>query len=182
MGFLIYLYLKCLEFLVIHICVQEPLIYSCVFFYSLCLLQAPRKHKNAENGTVDAESLTKSKECNGAPLLSESVLQDVRGDLQLHLCLSALFTIPVMLSAPSLLHWLRNLRYSQVHSYHWSVLTVLLQLHLTVLTVKWHELNVLTELNIQKKHKAMRFMPGIAGFIFVILFQEVLVLQLPICI
>lgn len=73
---------------------------------------APRKHKNAENGTVDAESLTKSKECNGAPLLSESVLQDVRGDLQLHLCLSALFTIPVMLSAPSLLHWLRNLRYT----------------------------------------------------------------------
>lgn len=73
---------------------------------------APRRHKNAENGTVDAESLTKSKECNGAPLLSESVLQDVRGDLQLHLCLSALFTIPVMLSAPSLLHWLRNLRYT----------------------------------------------------------------------
>ncbi|XP_067459040.1 GPI inositol-deacylase isoform X1 [Thunnus thynnus] len=72
---------------------------------------APRKHK-AENGTVDAETPTKSKECNGAPLLSECALQEVRDDLQLHLCLSAVLTLPVMLSAPSLLHWIRNLRYS----------------------------------------------------------------------
>lgn len=74
--------------------------------------QAPRKHKEAENGTVDAETLTKSKECNGAPLLSECALQEVRDDLQLHLCLSAVLTLPVMLSAPSLIHWIRNLRYS----------------------------------------------------------------------
>lgn len=75
------------------------------------LSQAPQKHKEAENGTVDAESLSKPKECNGAPLLSECALQEVRDDLQLHLCLSALFTLPVMLFAPSLIHWIRNLRY-----------------------------------------------------------------------
>ncbi|XP_071334031.1 GPI inositol-deacylase [Trachinotus anak] len=73
---------------------------------------APRKHKEAENGMVDAECSDRPKECNGAPLLSECVLQEVRDDLQLHLCLSALFTLPIMLSAPSLLHWIRNLRYS----------------------------------------------------------------------
>nr|XP_020488861.1 GPI inositol-deacylase [Labrus bergylta] len=73
---------------------------------------APQKHKDAENGTVHAESSSKPKECNGAPLLSESALQEVRDDLQLHLCLSALCTLPVMLIAPSLIHWIRNLRYS----------------------------------------------------------------------
>uniref|UniRef100_UPI0037E990AE GPI inositol-deacylase n=1 Tax=Semicossyphus pulcher TaxID=241346 RepID=UPI0037E990AE len=73
---------------------------------------APQKHKEAENGTVDTEPLSKPKECNGAPLLSECALQEVREDLQLHLCLSALFTLPVMLIAPSLIHWIRNLRYS----------------------------------------------------------------------
>lgn len=61
---------------------------------------------------MDAESLSKSKECNGAPLLSECALQEVRDDLQLHLCLSALLTLPLMLIAPSLIHWIRNLRYS----------------------------------------------------------------------
>ncbi|TMS06302.1 GPI inositol-deacylase [Larimichthys crocea] len=70
---------------------------------------APQKHKEVENGSVD---LNKPKECNGAPLLSECALQEVRDDLQLHLCLSALFTLPVMLIAPSLIHWIRNLRYS----------------------------------------------------------------------
>ncbi|XP_047457447.1 GPI inositol-deacylase [Mugil cephalus] len=73
---------------------------------------APRKHKETENGSVDAESLSASKEGGGAPLLSECALQEVRDDLQLHLSLSALFTLPVMLSAPSLIHWIRNLRYS----------------------------------------------------------------------
>ncbi|XP_059199489.1 GPI inositol-deacylase [Centropristis striata] len=73
---------------------------------------APQQHKEAENGTVDPEPLSRSKECNGAPLLSECVLQEVRDDLELHLCLSALFTLPVMLIAPSLIHWIRNLRYS----------------------------------------------------------------------
>ncbi|XP_041662465.1 GPI inositol-deacylase [Cheilinus undulatus] len=75
---------------------------------------APRKHKDAENGTVDAESLSKPKECNGTPLLSECVLQEVRDDLQLHLCLSALLTLPIMLIAPSLIHWIRNLSYSHL--------------------------------------------------------------------
>lgn len=74
--------------------------------------QAPRKHKEAENGTVHAESMSKSKECNGAPLLSECALQEVRDDLQLHLCMSALMALPVVLITPSLLHWIRNLRYS----------------------------------------------------------------------
>ncbi|CAL1582641.1 unnamed protein product [Knipowitschia caucasica] len=66
---------------------------------------APQKHRKSENGSAGSE-------CNGSPLLSEEVLQEVRGDLQLHLCLSVLFTVPVVLSAPSLLHWLRNMRYS----------------------------------------------------------------------
>ncbi|CAJ1078676.1 GPI inositol-deacylase [Xyrichtys novacula] len=75
---------------------------------------APRKHKETENGSIDAESLNKLKECNGAPLLSEYALQEVRDDLQLHLSLSVLFTLPVMLVAPSLIHWTRNLRYSHL--------------------------------------------------------------------
>ncbi|KAJ4933318.1 hypothetical protein JOQ06_030150 [Pogonophryne albipinna] len=73
---------------------------------------APRQHKEAENGSVEGDSQSRSTECNGAPLLSECALQEVRDDLQLHLCLSALFTLPVMLIAPSLIHWIRNLRYS----------------------------------------------------------------------
>ncbi|XP_026151133.1 GPI inositol-deacylase [Mastacembelus armatus] len=73
---------------------------------------APQTHKEAENGRMDAKPLDQSKECNGTPLLSECALQEVRDDLQFHLCLSSLFTLPVMLSAPSLIHWIRNLRYS----------------------------------------------------------------------
>ncbi|KAJ0070485.1 hypothetical protein NL108_011683 [Boleophthalmus pectinirostris] len=73
---------------------------------------APQKHKKSFNGSVDTESVSKPSECNGMPLLSERVLQEVRGDLQLHLCLSVLFTAPLILSAPSLLHWIRNMRYS----------------------------------------------------------------------
>ncbi|XP_029981118.1 GPI inositol-deacylase [Sphaeramia orbicularis] len=73
---------------------------------------APRKHKEVGNGTVDGQTSSRSKEHNGAPLLSECILQEVRDDLQLHLCLSALFTLPVMLSAPSLIHWIRNIRYT----------------------------------------------------------------------
>ena len=72
----------------------------------------PLKHQQSENGTVNAESFSTSKECSGAPLLSESALQEVRDDLQLHLSLSALFMLPVMLSTPSLIHWIRNLRYN----------------------------------------------------------------------
>ncbi|KAM4609266.1 GPI inositol-deacylase [Polymixia lowei] len=73
---------------------------------------APEKHKESENGSVDGDAPGKMKECNGAPLLSECALQEVRADLQLHLCLTTLFTLPIMLSAPSLIHWIRNLRYS----------------------------------------------------------------------
>ncbi|XP_053733811.1 GPI inositol-deacylase [Synchiropus splendidus] len=70
---------------------------------------APQKHKEAENGSVNNGE---TRQCNGASLLSESALQEAKDDLQLHLTLSAIFTLPVMLSAPSLLHWIRNLRYS----------------------------------------------------------------------
>lgn len=73
---------------------------------------APIKHRDADNGTAPAESNDKPKECNGAPLLSECALQEVRDDLELHLCLSALLTLPLMLIAPSLMHWIRNLRFS----------------------------------------------------------------------
>ncbi|XP_030642693.1 GPI inositol-deacylase [Chanos chanos] len=73
---------------------------------------APQKvPEKAENGFGSGDRQTGS-ECNGAPLLSESVLQDVRDDLQLHLSVSALLTLPMMLSGPSLLHWTRNLRHS----------------------------------------------------------------------
>ncbi|KAJ8012436.1 hypothetical protein DPEC_G00042750 [Dallia pectoralis] len=68
---------------------------------------------NNENVAVDSKALnSRPEECNGSPLLSESVLQDVRNDLQLHVSLAALLTLPVMLCAPSLIHWTRNLRYS----------------------------------------------------------------------
>ncbi|XP_028289611.1 GPI inositol-deacylase [Parambassis ranga] len=73
---------------------------------------APRKHTEVKNGTILSESHNSSKEYSGAPLLSECALQEVRDDLQLHLTLSALFMLPVMLGAPSFLHWIRNLRYS----------------------------------------------------------------------
>ncbi|XP_041857330.1 GPI inositol-deacylase isoform X2 [Melanotaenia boesemani] len=81
-------------------------------YLSHMLNLAPQKHKQAENGAITPESSSKSKECGSTPLLSECALQEVRDDLQLHLSLSALFMLPVMLSAPSLIHWIRNLRYS----------------------------------------------------------------------
>ncbi|XP_061548382.1 GPI inositol-deacylase isoform X2 [Phycodurus eques] len=65
---------------------------------------APQNHR--ENYRPEA------KESNDMPLLSEWALREAQDDLQLHLCLSALFTVPVMLSTPSLIHWIRNLRYS----------------------------------------------------------------------
>ncbi|XP_057192030.1 GPI inositol-deacylase [Triplophysa rosa] len=68
---------------------------------------APQKvSQNSENGFHG-----KGTEFNGTPLVSESLLQDVRDDLQLHLSLSTLLTLPMMLCAPSLIHWNRNLRY-----------------------------------------------------------------------
>ncbi|KAI4877972.1 hypothetical protein NFI96_020741 [Prochilodus magdalenae] len=75
-------------------------------------LAPQRTSQNTENGFGTAEGQSKLKECNGSSLLSESVLQDVRDDLQLHLSLSTLLTLPMMLSAPSLIYWSRNLRYS----------------------------------------------------------------------
>ncbi|XP_036417811.1 GPI inositol-deacylase isoform X2 [Colossoma macropomum] len=68
--------------------------------------------KTSENGFSSSDGQSKLKECNGSSLLSESLLQDVRDDLQLHLSLSTLLTLPMMLSAPSLIYWSRNLRYS----------------------------------------------------------------------
>ncbi|KAM4731535.1 GPI inositol-deacylase [Anableps anableps] len=68
---------------------------------------APRKQKPAANGALEAQP-----ERSGAPLLSESALQEVSGDLQLHLGLAALLMLPVMIGAPSLVHWIRNLRFS----------------------------------------------------------------------
>ena len=47
----------------------------------------------------------------GGPLLSEGVLGAVKNDLQLHHSLTALYTLPIVLGAPSLIHWTRNLRY-----------------------------------------------------------------------
>ncbi|RVE57714.1 hypothetical protein OJAV_G00201970 [Oryzias javanicus] len=78
-------------------------------YLSHMLNLAPQKHKQTENGT---ESSSKANAGGGAPLLSECALQEVRDDLELHLSLSALFMLPAMLSGPSLLHWIRNLRYS----------------------------------------------------------------------
>ncbi|XP_008402557.1 GPI inositol-deacylase isoform X1 [Poecilia reticulata] len=63
---------------------------------------APRKQKPAANGAPEAGE-------HG--LLSEGALQEVRDDLQLHLSLAALLLLPAMLSAPSLLHWSRSLRF-----------------------------------------------------------------------
>nr|XP_057938755.1 GPI inositol-deacylase isoform X2 [Doryrhamphus excisus] len=75
-------------------------------YLSHILNLAPRKQKGVENSS-------QAKECYGSPpLLSELALQEATDDLQLHLTLSALLTVPVILSAPSLLHWIRNLRYS----------------------------------------------------------------------
>ncbi|XP_061774698.1 GPI inositol-deacylase [Nerophis ophidion] len=75
-------------------------------YLSHILNLVPQKHKGNAHSS-------KAKECNGtSALLSELALQEARDDLQLHLTLCALFTVPVMLSTPSLLHWIRNLRYS----------------------------------------------------------------------
>ncbi|XP_027878010.1 GPI inositol-deacylase isoform X1 [Xiphophorus couchianus] len=63
--------------------------------------------KPAANGALEAAA----GERGGAPLLSESALQEVRDDLQLHLSLAALLLLPAVLSAPSLLHWSRSLRF-----------------------------------------------------------------------
>ena len=77
----------------------------------MCCHQAPQKQIEQENGSVlGTTHQTRLKECNSALLLSESVLQDVKDDLEFHLTLSPLFTLPVMLIAPSMIHWSRNLR------------------------------------------------------------------------
>lgn len=74
--------------------------------------QAPQKiSPEMENGYGAGGCQRQPKECNGGPLLTQSVLQEVRDDLQLHLSLSALLTVPMMLCAPSLIYWFRNLRY-----------------------------------------------------------------------
>ncbi|KAI1899416.1 hypothetical protein AGOR_G00061560 [Albula goreensis] len=75
-------------------------------------LTPPQQSRGKENGSGDAVGQSHSEECNGTPMLSESALQEVTDDLQLHLSLLAVLTLPLMLSAPSLLHWARSLRYS----------------------------------------------------------------------
>lgn len=73
---------------------------------------APQKAShNTENGFNGNDHHSNGKECNGSALLSESVLQDVRDDLQLHLSVSTVLTLTMMLCAPSLIHWKHNLRY-----------------------------------------------------------------------
>lgn len=74
---------------------------------------APQKvAPETENGYGAGVCQSRPKECNGGPLLTQSALQEVRDDLQLHLSLSALLTLPMMLCTPSLIYWCRNLRYS----------------------------------------------------------------------
>ncbi|KAF3695162.1 GPI inositol-deacylase [Channa argus] len=80
--------------------------------FLLHLYRAPKKPTEAENGTADTDTPFKSKDCNGTPLLSQCALQEVRDDLQLHLCLLSLLMLPAFLCAPSLIYWIRNLRYS----------------------------------------------------------------------
>ncbi|XP_058642833.1 GPI inositol-deacylase isoform X1 [Onychostoma macrolepis] len=73
---------------------------------------APQKvSQKSENGFRASDCHSMVKECNGSPLLTESVLQDVRDDLQLHFSLSTLLTLTMMLTIPSLIHWRHNLRY-----------------------------------------------------------------------
>ncbi|KAJ8252811.1 hypothetical protein GJAV_G00205880 [Gymnothorax javanicus] len=67
---------------------------------------------NGEKDSGDTVGQNHFKECNGAPLLSESALQEVTDDLQLRLSMATLLTLPLLLSGPSLLHWARSLRYS----------------------------------------------------------------------
>ncbi|XP_077392151.1 GPI inositol-deacylase [Festucalex cinctus] len=57
-------------------------------------------------------SVIEARECNGSPLLSDLALREVKDDVQLHLCLSALFAVPLVLSSPSLVYWCRNLGYT----------------------------------------------------------------------
>ncbi|TRY94184.1 hypothetical protein DNTS_028358 [Danionella cerebrum] len=71
----------------------------------------PQKVSQSTENGFPANDHSKGKECNGNPLLSESVLQDVRDDLQLHLCLSTMLTLTMMLSTPSLIHWRHNFRH-----------------------------------------------------------------------
>ncbi|CAL8326789.1 unnamed protein product [Lota lota] len=75
---------------------------------------APEKHNEGEKNGVSAGGFpgVSKERIGGGLLLSEGLLYEVRNDLQLHYSLSALFTLPIMLSAPSLIHWTHNLRYS----------------------------------------------------------------------
>lgn len=71
--------------------------------------QAPEKQDGPERNGVSGGGLPGARN-GGGPLLTEGLLYEVRHDLQLHYSLSVLFTLPIMLSAPSLIHWTRNLR------------------------------------------------------------------------
>uniref|UniRef100_A0A672NPT8 GPI inositol-deacylase n=1 Tax=Sinocyclocheilus grahami TaxID=75366 RepID=A0A672NPT8_SINGR len=98
--------------LTIHYSINSLAHNTCDFKIVLFLSnQAPQKvSQKSENGFRASDCHSMVKECNGSPLLSESVLQDVRDDLQLHFSLSTLLTFTMMLSVPSLIHWKHNLR------------------------------------------------------------------------
>ncbi|KAG7259465.1 hypothetical protein CRUP_015109 [Coryphaenoides rupestris] len=69
---------------------------------------APEKQDGHERNGVSAGGPPGAGN-GGGPLLTEGLLYEVRHDLQLHYSLSVLFTLPIMLGAPSLIHWTRNL-------------------------------------------------------------------------
>uniref|UniRef100_A0A8C9V108 GPI inositol-deacylase n=1 Tax=Scleropages formosus TaxID=113540 RepID=A0A8C9V108_SCLFO len=75
---------------------------------------APQKEANEEDSSQERVNAPAcSKESNGGtPLLSSLALQEVTSDLELHLTISMLLTLPLMLSAPSLIHWARSLRHT----------------------------------------------------------------------
>ncbi|KAL4618057.1 GPI inositol-deacylase isoform X1 [Arapaima gigas] len=101
------------------------LAYLCYLYRVLRLLMTQRTLKHVLNLAPHKETIEKGnsqlgsdgregpKESNGGtPLLSSLALQEVTDDLELHLNLSMLLTLPLMLSAPSLIHWARSLRYT----------------------------------------------------------------------
>ncbi|XP_048834813.1 GPI inositol-deacylase [Brienomyrus brachyistius] len=65
-----------------------------------------------EDGHVDEDGHAATAKSNGGPLLTDLVLQEVTDDLELHLSLSALLTVPMVLITPSMIHWARSLRYA----------------------------------------------------------------------
>lgn len=77
-----------------------------------------------EDGHVDEDGHVGTAKTNGGPLLTDLALQEVTDDLELHLSLSALLTLPLVLITPSMIHWARSLRCSAFrcqHVVHWKL-------------------------------------------------------------